>query len=194
MRTLWKSAVLAAVVVAGLQTAALAWMIWDRVALLRSGREVVLPIVPVDPRSLFRGDYVILSYPFSRVSTSLAREPKPTPGAGFYVVLRKAVAEGRDDWQADRIVAAMPETLGADEIALKARPQHGGTIDWSRTFVLSVRYGIESYFVPEGKGRDLEAMVRDKKLAAIVAVDAKGNAAIKGLSVDGKMIYDAPLF
>lgn len=53
---------IAALAVAGLQTAAIGHMVSDRVQLLRSGREIVLPIVPVDPRSLFRGDYVILSY------------------------------------------------------------------------------------------------------------------------------------
>ena len=49
-----------------------------------------------------------------------------------------------------------------------------------------MRYGIESFFVPEGKGLELEKAVRDKKIAARIAVDGKGRAAIKGLLVDGK--------
>ena len=50
------------ILVAFLQTAALAWIVYDRVSLLEDGREVVLKNVPVDPRDLFRGEYVILNY------------------------------------------------------------------------------------------------------------------------------------
>ena len=35
---------------------------------LKTGREIILETVPVDPRDLFRGDYVILSYGISTVS------------------------------------------------------------------------------------------------------------------------------
>ena len=62
---------IAGLAVASLQTAALGSMVWDRIQLLKNGREIVLPIVPVDPRSLFRGDYVILSYDAQRVPVSV---------------------------------------------------------------------------------------------------------------------------
>ena len=54
-------------VVALVQTLALVWMVGARVSLLSSGREVVLETVPVDPRSIFRGDYVRLAYKISRL-------------------------------------------------------------------------------------------------------------------------------
>jgi uncharacterized membrane-anchored protein len=57
-----------------------------------------------------------------------------------------------------------------------------------------VTYGIESYFVPEGEGRRLEGLARDKRMAARVAVDGRGNAAIKGLVIDGVPQYEEPLF
>ncbi len=57
-----------------------------------------------------------------------------------------------------------------------------------------MRYGIESYFVPEGQGPRLEALARDKKMAALIAVDSGGNAAIKGLVIDGVLQYEEPLF
>jgi len=57
-----------------------------------------------------------------------------------------------------------------------------------------VRYGIESYFVPEGQGKRLEVLAREKRMAALIAVDAKGNAAIKGLIVDRALQYEEPLF
>jgi uncharacterized membrane-anchored protein len=55
-----------------------------------------------------------------------------------------------------------------------------------------VTYGIESYFVPEGRGRELERLVRDKRIAAVLAVDANGTAAIKGLAVDGRLVHEEP--
>ena len=47
-------------------TLALLWIVSGRVSLLSSGQEVVLQTVPVDPRDLLRGDYVILRYDISR--------------------------------------------------------------------------------------------------------------------------------
>ena len=50
--------ILAALVLCGLILA----MVVQRAAILRSGQEVRLEVVPVDPRDLFRGDYVVLGY------------------------------------------------------------------------------------------------------------------------------------
>ena len=70
-RNLW----IAIAVVALGQAAVLGWMIWDRASLLANGREVVLEVIPVDPRSLFRGDYVILGYDISRFDLPAGRRP-----------------------------------------------------------------------------------------------------------------------
>ncbi len=184
-----RNILIAAAAVAAVQTAAIGWMVWDRIQLIRHGREVVLPIVPVDPRSLFRGDYVILSYPISIVPATLApdelRQQKP---GTIYVTLGKTT----DEWQ-PLALSAMPSSAAPDQIVLKAKLRH----NWwpgGANARLNLRYGIESYFVPEGKGLALEQLARDKKLAALVAVDAKGNAAIKGLMIDGKLQYEEPLF
>jgi uncharacterized membrane-anchored protein len=56
-----------------------------------------------------------------------------------------------------------------------------------------MRYGVETYFVPEGTGRALESKVRDHKIEAIVAVGADGQAALKGLVIDGERHVDPPL-
>jgi uncharacterized membrane-anchored protein len=81
-----------------------------------------------------------------------------------------------------------------DRIALKARSTYAWPQDGPREVAVRVRYGIESYFVPEGQGRKLEALAREKKLATLIAVDDKGNAAIKGILVDGVLQYEEPLF
>ena len=177
-------------IVALVQTAALAWMIGDRVRLLKTGREIVLPVVPVDPRDLFRGDYVTLSYDISRIQLAADLDTKPIRETPYFVVLEKS-PDGA--WTAARTGEFEPGPLAPGEVLLK------GTLD--RTFGWAsgrrwrvAHFGIEKYFVPEGTGRQLEQAARDKKLAAVIAVDASGRAAIKGLVVDGKVRYEEPLF
>lgn len=185
---------LLAVAIALVQTVALAIMIADRAWLVSYGREIVLPVIPVDPRSLFRGDYVVLSYDISRVPA-----PKDAAnnrdGRTLYVTLQRRPADGRDAWAAVASSRDRPtEAADGDDVVLAARqvgqPYRGS--DGSE--MIRVRYGIESYFVPEGVGRDLERRVRDHALAVIAAVDRQGRTAIKGLVLDGQVRYDEPLF
>jgi uncharacterized membrane-anchored protein len=178
-------------IVAAAQTSVLAGMVIDRVRLLKTGREIVLPIVPVDPRDLFRGEYVRLGYDISTVPTRLLEGPAPGQNDPFYVVLEKNAAGA---WLPIKIVRDMPREASPDRIVLKARTLHGWRIDPAHETSVQLRYGIEGYFVQEGRGRQLEDLSRQQKLAALVAVDAGGNAAIKGLLVDGKLQYEEPLF
>ena len=77
---------------------------------------------------------------------------------------------------------------------MRGRVQHYGRNNNSGTGDLFLSYGIESYFVPEGKGLELEKMAVERKLAAVIAVNRDGNSAIKGLMVDGTLVYEEPLF
>ena len=51
-----------------------------------------------------------------------------------------------------------------------------------------------SRFVPEGEGRELEQARNQRKLAIVAAVTPSGRAAIKRLLLDGKPVYDEPMF
>jgi len=187
-RNLW----LAIAAVAFGQAAVLGWMIWDRVALLASGREVLLDVVPVDPRSLFRGDYVVLGYDISRFKLP-AGMAAPERNAPFYITLRKGAG---DTWQAVAGSAETPAQVQPDEAVIKGRvdyvalPPSGQK---QEATVIGLHYGIESFFVPEGSGRELETMVGDKKISALIAIGSGGEAAIKGLISEGKRVYDEPL-
>jgi len=183
--------VLALAIVALAQTGVLAAMVIDRTRLLKSGREITLPIVPVDPRDLFRGEFVRLGYEAGNVPVRLLEGPPPRRNGAFYVVLEK-----KEDgaWRPVRMTRAQPQETSADRVVLKARAMHGWPPSGNPNATVSVRYGIESYFVPQGQGPRLEGLARNKKLAAVVAVDGRGNAAIKGLVVDGVLQYEEPLF
>jgi uncharacterized membrane-anchored protein len=183
-------ALLALAIVALAQTGVLAGMVIDRTRLIKTGREITLPIVPVDPRDLFRGEYVRLGYDAGNVPLRLLEGPTPRRNDAFYVVLEKK--EG-DAWQPVKVLRAMPQEAAPERIVLKARSLWAWPKTYHANATIRVRYGIESYFVPQGDGPRLEQMAREKKLAALVAVDRGGNAAIKGLVIDGQIAYVEPL-
>ena len=57
-----------------------------------------------------------------------------------------------------------------------------------------MRYGIESYFVPRARAASSRTWRARSKLAALRRRRRAGNAAIKGLIIDGKLQYEEPLF
>jgi uncharacterized membrane-anchored protein len=174
--------------VVGLQTAVLGYMVVDRISLLRSGTEITLDVVPVDPRSLFRGDYVILNYPMSRLDPAIV-EPNARGAKRLYVTLAK---EPDGTWKAVAASGTRPAvTSGADRIVIAARPQHRGPMNGNGP--LFVRYGIESYFVPEGTGRAIEKAVGEKRVRVLVRIGSDGEAAVAGLTVDGKLVHHEPV-
>ena len=186
-----RNLLLALAIVALAHTGVLAAMVVDRVHLLTSGREITLPIVPVDPRDLFRGEYVRLGYDIGRVPVRLLEGPRPRPNAPFFVVLEK---NAQGVWTPLKISRAKPGEASPDRIVLKARSAFRWPPGTSPNADLGARYGIESYFVPEGQGKRLEDLAREKRMAVLIVVDGRGNAAIKGLLIDGALQYEEPLF
>ena len=177
--------------IALIQTGVLLHLVLDRMRLIAAGREITLPIRPVDPRDIFRGEYVRLGYDIDTLPLRLLTGERPADNAAFFVVLERG--EG-GDWRPVQISSRMPSPLPAERIALKARPLYRWPAVLSPEATQGVRYGIEQYFVPQGEGRRLESLAREKKLAARIAVDSGGNAALKGLVIDGKLEYEEPFF
>jgi len=143
---------------------------------LQTGREVRLKTVPVDPRDLFRGDYVILSYQISRIDLAQmgAREQDFSKGKTIYVLM-----DTINDYGVAKGIQVAPPAQ--DELFLKGR------IRSIRNQKVDVEYGIESYFVPEGEGKVLER-VRGDALDVVIAVDRKGNGVIKTLLLAGEPV------
>lgn len=190
---------LAAVLVCLLQTGAIAALIVNRAMLLAHGREIVLGVTPVDPRDLLRGDFVRLNYEVSRISASLMPlSARLYTGRSIFVTLEWKGQPQDEKWVP---VAASPEPPAAPEAENKIVLH--GTLDWPwaslapdaayRDVAVQVKYGIESYFVPENTGSDLELATRTKAVKAVISVDRDGNAAIKGLIVNGTR-HDETLF
>lgn len=183
--------------VGALQAGFLSKIVYDRVSLIAHGREIALKVIPVDPRDVFRGEYVILGYDISRVPVSAGGTSPPSDlsrGQTIYTTLQQG-ADGI--WTAKALSLNYPADVKPSDVVLKGfvsnrfSPAAGSTPGQDET--VSIRYGIESYFVPEGTGRALEASVRDKKIEALVAVDADGTAALKGLIIGGERHEDPPM-
>lgn len=177
---------LAALLVAGLQSAALGYMVVDRAQLLQNGREIVLDVKPVDPRSLFRGDYVILNFgDLSRLKGDLLRG-LPDGTASFYVTIRKEA----DQWAAIAADAQYPSQLREGDVVLKAYVKSRHASQLSSMSSVRVDYGIESYFVPEGEGKRLEKLIGVGEMRVIVAVGSDGRVGIKGIEAKGQRVYE----
>ena len=162
--TLGRPFILAAV----LQIASIVVFAGVRELMVQTGREYVLDTRPVDPRDLFRGDYVVLRYDISSLNYCCYEV-----GETIYVML-----EERDGiWRADGHEHQPPT---------EARPFIRGQVSRVSSVSgrsLDVEYGIESYFVPEGAGRDIEAKIRqgNGQVRVRIAVDPSGTAVIKDL-------------
>lgn len=161
----------------GLQVLFLGLIIGFKGITLITGKTVLLETVPVDPRSLFRGDYVILNYKISRldlnkVSTNY-RDFRQ--GDTVYIVLREA---GKF-WTAKSVSKTKPVVRNG-EVYIK------GKVTRRYDNTLMVEYGIESYFVPEGAGKEIERARNARRISVKVAVNKSGNAIIKQILVDDK--------
>ncbi|MPY75699.1 MAG: hypothetical protein GEU87_15720 [Alphaproteobacteria bacterium] len=174
------------IVAVALQTIALIAIVGVKQWTLATGTPVLLETQPVDPRSLFRGDYVILRYAINRLDAGLPGMPGVfKPGETLYVTLR----EDAPFWKPVSVHSARPEPQpGA--VVIKGEIRY----DARGVKAVEMRYGIEEYFVPEGEGREIERPRRDGKVSILVAVDRFGNAGIKAVLIDGVTRYEEKLF
>ncbi len=183
--------ILAAILAALLQTGVIAGILVNRALHIAHGREIVLDVIPVDPRDLLRGDYVRLGYPIARLAGAMMEIPEhPYKGMPIFVTLEHQGKAGEEKWVAVAASAVRPAVPESDsKIVLQ------GNLQWwyphrdPRTNEshpeMNLRYGIETYFVPESTGRDLEKLTRQAAVRTVVAVDRNGKAAIKGIIVEG---------
>jgi uncharacterized membrane-anchored protein len=177
-----------------IQIALLAAMIVDRVQVLRDGVEVTLQTRPVDPRDFLRGDYVVLGYDITQLPAGpLQNQPSGERNPLVYVKL----APNGDGIYGALSVHASPVAVTSPEVLIRGRVTYGATCGSTPDVFcdrLTIRYNLESYFVPEGEGRKLEDLRNQRKLAVVAAVLPSGRAAIKRLLVDGKPVYEEPWF
>lgn len=144
-----------------------------------TGTMVVLQVEPLDPRSLFRGDYVRLTY---RISTIDLREVDGSDyfGSDQRVFVELARTE-EGAWQAVSVRAKRFDVPDS-HVLIRGKSESVGLARDAST--LRLRYGIEDVFVPEGSGRDVEQA--RERVSVEVKVDRYGNAVPRRILIDGE--------
>lgn len=143
---------------------------------LNLGQEILLKTVPVDPRDLFRGDYVNLRYEISSIDLGNMMYDRPfVNGEEIFAILIK----GEKFWFVTR-VGHYSQPLQRNEVCIK------GQVKSSYENRINVDWGIESYFVPEGKGRDIEREISN--VSVLVSVDRTCRGLIKELYINDEPV------
>lgn len=145
-----------------------------------AGEKIILKVAPVDPRSLFQGDYARLNYEINRLDLS------------------KIEVEGEKNFRGDEKVYVELEKGDKYFSPRKVSREKPKTKYFIRGIAqnfsgnsLQVMYGIETYFMPEGKARDFENVARGGRGADIligVSVDKFGQGLIDKIIIDGQEI------
>lgn len=167
-----RSRVVLFVVLVTLQVILVGSMVLSRETVLESGERVTLATAPVDPRDLFRGDYVVLRYQISTLDREAVPWNAPEPHAGQTVWVEL------DD--SDRIAtptAVYGSPLVPPRVAIR------GTVERVGGSLVTVDYAIAQYFVPEGTGWQVE---RARTVDVVVAVSNEGHGVIDHLILDGE--------
>ncbi len=144
------------------------------------GETIRLKVIPVDPRDLFRGDYVILGYDFTNPDFNLIAGLNNTDdsnwrqrtGETVYVTLNKPAADkdaANNIWTTKRVSLQLPE---------------GGTFLCGTLHYNQLDCGIEAYYVQEGEGRRIEEAIRSNRKVAAEIVVWRGQAKLKRVIVN----------
>jgi uncharacterized membrane-anchored protein len=232
-----------------LQVALLVGIIAYRQYWVATGEKILLRTAPVDPRDIFRGDYISLRYDIStldldglgvkesfkkneKVYVILEKNPDglfgaesvskelpagkkfiqgrvqyEMPSSKWEVILRddsENLHELKPQWfqhvkRGDRFTFCLDErrnVLNFYKEDANYKPKCRGQslsgiveeIKETKTRTLHVEYGIESYFVEEGKGRAIESSRNARELRVEVSLRKDGKGIITGLFVNGKLM------
>ena len=190
-------AVRAAVVALAL-SGVLFWMIWDRAQLLRTGREIVLKTRPIDPRDIFRGHYARLEYDISRIPNERIaglRDSRVKRGRVIHVILRPPAAAGDGFWTLAGASLSWPREVPPGGVVMRGR------VVYAYSGEVRARYGIERYYASKKRALEVERLGRRpappedlRPLGVIVRVSPSGKAAIAGLMIDGRKVYEEPIW
>ena len=173
------------------QGAALAQIVHERETLLSDGTPVRLQVVPVDPRSLLSGDYVILNFKINFFPGDTLRDMAPElevrSGQAVFVALEPrqsaTLSEAAGTYFAVA-VAARQADLGEARYVIRGQAlnDYGKSDDYG----LNLSYGIENYFVPQFAGLVIEESLA--RTEAEVMLGPQGDAALKRLFIDGEEV------
>ena len=171
-----------------------AWPLW-------AGQAALLPVTPIDPRDMFRGEYVRLDTPATRLSVrsesaAPAGAVAVTPVGSWWAEL-PADEYSRHQSLRGRVIFVQLEPRGdageSRPVSISDEPLAGrtnlrGRISWyeSQDERLTVDYGLDSFFMQEGTAKPVENALRQRRRVQMqIAIASSGHARIRRLVVDG---------
>ena len=134
------------------------WSVFQKEQTLKDGQLVLLPLAPVDPRSLMQGDYMNLNYEVNSSSSALINEQTATHG---YAILQ---TDSNQVGQLIRLQDALTP-LNDNEIAIRYK------IVNKRIFL-----DAESFFFEEGQ----DSLYQNARYGGL-KIDDKGQSLLIGL-------------
>lgn len=146
-----------------------------------TGVPVVLATAPVDPRSMFQGDYVRLRYTISTIESSLVEGDRELRmNVPVYVELQP----GQPVWTPVR-ASFRPLAPLPGHVVIRGMTEYASGSD------LRVRYGIETFLVPEGDGLAIERLRNaTERVTVRVLVAPDGAALPQNILVDGQPVFN----
>lgn len=169
-------------VIVAAQIAVLGFMIIKQELLLSRGTRVMLKCQPIDPRSLFSGDYVVLNYEISEIGEDIIaksdiKDIQHLEKKKIFVAL-KIRPDGKY-YGAAAVSENMDVLKKLYPLIIKGRVEYTDA-------TLHVKYGVESYFVPQNEGSAIEGNLKD--VSAEVSISDSGESAISRLFLAGKEV------
>ena len=132
---------------------------------LWTGTEIRIETVPIDPRSMLRGNYIRLRYALETLPDDALNDVDGLRvGEVVYVSLEQGDGGGYE-------LAGVSMERPASGIFLRGRLV-------TSVPPLRVRYGIEAFFAPQERALKLERDLRDGGTAVLMVTDG-GRAALK---------------
>ena len=169
-------------IIVAAQLFVLVFMIAKQELLLANGAKVLLKCEPIDPRSLFSGDYVILNYNISTIDWDIISKSNLSidglEGKDIYVALKLRPNDMHYH------IAAISDNL--DELKQDHSTIIRGRVEGIGSNGLRVRYGVENYFVPQREGKKIEN--RLSSVSIEVSISDNGDSAISKLFIENQEV------
>ena len=133
------------------------------------GKDILIRTTVYDPRDMFRGDYVRLSYGF----------------AGIYELDKRGLSKRRQ-LHGTEIYAVLKQDKDGkykfDKYSFE-RP-NGGMFLAGRVDYNTAKFGIEAFFMPPKKARQMERDMMEFNATAVISVMDNGKARIKDIVIE----------
>lgn len=164
--------------VIALQVGVLVWVAAEREWIMARGATVWLRTAPVDPRDLFRGDFVALEFEIGHPSQDLVEPLKAAFESKYSPIYARLVTDAEGVARIESFSLELP----TESPVIRGRVGTHLQRDWRSRG--SVQYGIEKYFVPQGTGYAIENRRGERDdwqtpMEVEVALSAKGTPVIK---------------